>query len=148
PGALGVTLPGESETLFKLDAARGNAQGITTAGSFSNLVISDRLMDDIARLSAADAPAANEAGSNATVSPADKKAAAQALAARIAGTFPDIGYEGDWNLSTDSGLKGKVNVRRTSGDRFVPLAQKIPVDFETLSIDLNETRKAENSAVL
>ncbi|ETF04647.1 hypothetical protein W822_01405 [Advenella kashmirensis W13003] len=148
PGALGVTLPGESETLFKLDAARGNAQGIATTGSFSNLVISDRLMDDIARLSAADAPAANAGDANTPASPADKKAAAQALAAKIAGTFPDIGYEGDWNLSTGSGLKGKINLRRTSGDRFVPLAQKIPVDFETLSIDLNETRKNENSSVL
>ncbi len=146
PGKLGLTLPGAAETALALEKASGNAQGVTTSGSFSNLVVSDRLIDDITKLAAADDPASDD--DSAQDAAAKKKAAAKALAAKTAGSFPDITYEGDWNLATENGLKGKINVRRTSGDRFVPLVQKIPVDFQTLSIDLNETREDEKSPVL
>src|SRR5690606_30247185 len=71
-----------------------------------------------------------------------------ALAQKTAGSFPDIVFDGDWNIATENGLQGAVNVRRTAGDRFVPLVQKIPLDFETLSIRLNETRQDEKQSVL
>ncbi|MGO3122793.1 MAG: translocation/assembly module TamB domain-containing protein [Advenella sp.] len=147
PGALGLTLPGGSEAQFKLDKASGNALGVTTAGSFVNLTISDRLMDEITRMTAAgDAQPAN-----ATAAASDKAAqatAAKALTQKTAGSFPDIVFDGDWKIATENGLQGTVNVRRTAGDRFVPLVQKIPLDFETLSINLNETRQDEKNSVL
>ncbi|PJX21109.1 hypothetical protein CAP48_17540 [Advenella sp. S44] len=151
PGALGLTLPGASETQLTLDKASGNAQGITTAGSFNNLVISDRLMDDIARMNAAGAAQSANAGDQADAAAQDtaaKNATAKALAKQTAGSFPDIVFDGDWNLETVNGLQGTVNLKRTSGDRFVPLVQKIPLDFETLSIKLNETREDEKHSVL
>ena len=151
PGALGLTLPGGSETQLALDKASGNAQGITTTGSFRNLVISDRLMDDIARMNAVSAAQTANAGSQADAPASDsaaKNAAAKALAKQTAGSFPDIVFDGDWNLETVNGLQGTVNLKRTAGDRFVPLVQKIPLDFQTLSIKLNETRQNEKRPVL
>lgn len=143
PGALGLTLPGGSEAQIKLDKASGNALGMTTAGSFANLTISDRLMDEVARMTAAgDAQPANATDKTA------RDAAAKALAQKTAGSFPDIVFDGDWNIATENGLHGAVNVRRTAGDRFVPLVQKIPLDFETLNIKLNETRQDEKNPVL
>ncbi|HLU01781.1 MAG TPA: translocation/assembly module TamB domain-containing protein, partial [Advenella sp.] len=152
PGLLGLTLPGGPEAQFKLDKASGNALGVTTAGSFSNLTISDRLMDDIARMTAAGNAQPNSATATkaaaATGDKAARDAAAKALAQKTAGSFPDIVFDGDWNIATENGLQGAVNVRRTAGDRFVPLVQKIPLDFETLSIRLNETRQDEKQSVL
>ena len=156
PGELGLTLPGAPETALRLEKASGNANGISTSGSFSNLVVSDKLIDEITKLTAADTPAAGASDGKTAATDAAKKeatakekaAAAKALAAKTAGSFPDITFDGDWNVTTEKGLKGKINVRRTSGDRFVPLAQKVPLDFQTLSIDLNETKLDEKSSVL
>lgn len=138
PGVIGLTLPGATETQLKLDSASGSAQGIETRGAFSNLVITDKLMNAINAMGAAAAPA-GQAG-------AEKAALKKAVAAKA--SFPDIVFQGDWALATQDGLKGQVNLRRTAGDRLVPLAQKIPLDLETLSIKLDETRKDAKQSVL
>jgi len=151
PGVLGLTLPGGPEAQLKLDKASGNAQGMTTAGSFTNLTVSDKLMDEIAKMTADSAQPANATANNATAATGDKAsrdAAARALAQKTAGSFPDIVFDGNWNIATENGLQGEVNLKRTAGDRFVPLAQKIPLDFETLNIRLNETRQDEKNSVL
>lgn len=123
-----LVLNGQPGTLEHLLSA-GGQRGWTTQGAFSNLTISHQLMTDIQQ---------------ALASGSDPKPVATAKAKQIA----DVIYDGNWDFQQAQALSGAVNVQRTAGDSILPLDVNIPLDLNTLGIQVNETQQADAPALM
>lgn len=108
--------------------SEGSQRGWKTQGAFSDLTLSHSLMTDIQQALA---------GGN------DAKPVA-AKTKQIA----DVVYDGNWDFQQVQALTGTVNLQRTAGDSILPLAVTIPLDFNTLAIQVKETHQLDESPLM
>lgn len=107
--------------------SEGSQRGWKTQGEFSDLTIGYPFIRDIQQALA---------GGNE-----EKPEAAKAK--KIA----DVIYDGNWSFQQTQTLAGTVNLQRTAGDSLLPLEVTIPLDFNTLALQVKETLQADASTL-
>lgn len=110
------------------DASSGGAGGQwATAGSVSQLLISQELINDIQEIAGR-----AKGGSGADREP--QRGGVKLRDANANASVPDLSLALDWNLRFDQALSGSLNARRLSGDMLVPAQPPFPLGLETLDL--------------
>ncbi|WP_189385563.1 translocation/assembly module TamB domain-containing protein [Advenella faeciporci] len=107
--------------------SEGSQRGWKTQGEFSDLTIGYPFVRDIQQALA---------GGNE-----EKPEAAKA------NKIADVIYDGNWSFQQTQTLAGTVNLQRTAGDSLLPLEVTIPLDFNTLALQVKETLQADASTL-
>ena len=121
-----------------------NSSGWTSAGTFNDLTIDNRLLqlvglEDNAQARLALLNAQKKDSMSATERQAHQQAVAKAQnAIQHNKKITAITYDGDWKLDAQPDLVGAIHLNRHTGNTILPLSNPLPLDFSDINVELSK----------
>ena len=151
---LALTLPGEHEGALLHEKTVVTANGWSTDGLFSDLIIDNRLLQLFGlEENIAASLAALHAEDLDSLTIDERQSHQQAIAElqralEVKKQITPIAYNGSWSLQAQPDLAGTVNLMRHSGSTILPLEHPLPLDLADIHIELGSTVEEEISQML